>query len=280
MMYDDYIKKLNEKFENRLRDISADYNFDYGDEFEIAICHILRAFLPEKYGVCRGVVVDRDGNKEGDDIVIYDKIKHPTINLYNEDYSRKENIPIEAVYAYIEAKHTITLTQFDKALEQVKKIKRICSKREKVGLYQSDPYIGKYEDKGSIVESLPKYRNPIITIILGRYSVDKNDKKTDNPDLVQEMAYAKMANMEKSHLNPEMIILGNKNAMCVGYNSNGSSIPTLFYPDNGKVVGYQNLKLQDNSFGIFMTQLIAAIDWIKLGNIPWIKMLNEAKLNQ
>lgn len=279
MMYDNYIKKLNEKFENRLRDISADYNFDFGDEFEIAICHILRAFLPEKYGVCRGFIVDKEGNKEGDDIIIYDKIKHPTINLYNEDYSRKENIPIEAVYAYIEAKHTITLGQFDKAVEQIKKIKKICSKREKVGLYQNDPYIGKYEDKGNIIESLPKYRNPIITIILGRYSVDKDDKKTDNPDLVQEMAFIKMANMAKGHLNPEMIILGKNNAMCVGYKSNGNSIPTLFYPDNGKEVGYQNLKLQDNSFGVFMTQLIAAIDWIKLGNIPWIEMLNEAKEN-
>jgi hypothetical protein len=235
--------------------------------------------LPKKYGVCRGFIVDKEGNKEGDDIIIYDKIKHPTINLYNEDYSRKENIPIEAVYAYIEAKHTITLKSFDKAVEQIKKIKKICSKREKVGLYQNDPYIGEYEDKGNIIEWLPKYRNPIITIILGRYSVDKDDKKTDNPDLVQEMASIKMENMLKSHLNPEMIILGKNNAMCIGYKSNGNSIPTLFYPDNGEEVGYQNLKLQDNSFGVFMTQLIAAIDWIKLGNIPWIEMLNEAKEN-
>lgn len=279
-MYDNYIKKLNNKFNNRLRDISADYNFDLGDEFEIAICHILRAFLPEKYGVCRGFVVDREGNKEGDDIIIYDKIKHPTINLYKEDYSRKENIPIEAVYAYIEAKHTITLEQFDKALDQVKKIKKICTKRERIGLYQNDPHIGKYEDKGNVVESLPKYRNPIISIILGRYSVDKDGKKTENSDLIQEMAAIKMRNMEKSDLNPEMIILGNNNVMCVGYISNDISIPTLFYPDNGNEVGYQNLKLQDNSFGVFMAQLIAAIDWIKLGNIPWIEMLNEAKMEQ
>lgn len=279
-MYDNYIKKLNDKFQNRLRDISADYNFDFGDEFEIAICHILKAFLPEKYGVCRGFVVDKVGNKEGDDIIIYDKIKHPTINLYNEDYSRKENIPIEAVYVYIEAKHTITLAQFNKALIQIKKIKQICSTREKIGLYKDDPYIGKYEDRGNVIESLPKYRNPIITIILGRYSVDKEDSKTDNPNLIQEMASIKMLNVENSHLNPEMIILGNNNIMCIGYKSNENSIPTLFYPDNGNEVGYQNLILQDSAYSIFMTQLIAAIDWIKLGNIPWIEILNEAKISK
>lgn len=64
--YDNFVVELSRKFLARLEDIKADYNFDLGDEFEIAICELLRIFLPTKYGVCRGFVVDSNGNKEGD----------------------------------------------------------------------------------------------------------------------------------------------------------------------------------------------------------------------
>ena len=35
------------------------------DEYEIAICRVLRHILPLKYGVCRGFVVANDGTKAG-----------------------------------------------------------------------------------------------------------------------------------------------------------------------------------------------------------------------
>lgn len=276
-MYDNYVKKLSNKFSNRLRDISADYNFDYGDEFEIAICQVLRDFLPDKFGVCRGFIVDRNGSKVGDDIIIYDKASSPTINLYRDDLSRKENIPVEAVYAYIEAKHTLTLGQFDKSLSQINAIKNMCSKRDKVSLYQNDSYIGSYQDKGNVVESLPKYRNPICTFVLARYAVDQDDNRTDDVSKIESMIASKMKTMSSTELNPEMIILGENNLMCVGYLKDNNSIPTLFYPDNGHVVGYQNLVKPNFAYGIFLTQLMAAVDWIRLGNTPWIEILNEAK---
>ena len=276
-MYDNYIKRLNDKFTSSLQSISAEFNFDLGPEFEIAICNVLREFLPDKYGVCRGFVVDRKGNKAGDDIIIYDKIKYPTIRQFREDFSRKENIPIEAVYAYIEAKHTIDMQQYDKAIEQIQKVKELCSTRSKTGIYQTDPYIGEYIDRSNVVESLPRYRNPIIAIILGRFSVDKLNNRTTDPELIQEMAFKKLSEMKRSSFNPEMIILGGKNVLRVGYSSDNNSVPTLFFPDNNKEIGYQNLILEDMAYGLFMTQLMAAMDWIKLGNLPWVEMINEIK---
>lgn len=45
--YDNYVADLSRKFLSRLEDIKADYNFDLGDEFEIAICEILRTFCQQ-----------------------------------------------------------------------------------------------------------------------------------------------------------------------------------------------------------------------------------------
>jgi hypothetical protein len=44
---------LARKVEARLQDIEAIYNFDLGDEFEVAICALPEHILPAKYGVCR-----------------------------------------------------------------------------------------------------------------------------------------------------------------------------------------------------------------------------------
>ncbi|WP_396150646.1 DUF6602 domain-containing protein [Flavobacterium sp.] len=70
-LYDNFIIKLSEKFNRRLEEIETDFNFELGDEFEFAICDILQDLLPTKFGVTRGFVVNKDGVKAGDDIIIY-----------------------------------------------------------------------------------------------------------------------------------------------------------------------------------------------------------------
>ncbi|MCY7977718.1 hypothetical protein P8843_13890 [Bacillus inaquosorum] len=101
-LYSNYIVTLAYQFQRIIDDIMVDYGFDYGDEFEVVICKALRKTLPNNYGICRGHVVSADSRKEGDDIIIFDQERFPTLrNNKKEDYSRKENIPIEAVYAYI-----------------------------------------------------------------------------------------------------------------------------------------------------------------------------------
>lgn len=102
MNYDNYVLKLSQKINSTFEEIEAEYNFELGNEFEVVLCNILRDFLPEKFGVCRGFVVDELGNKAGDDIIIFDQVNFPTLRtLGNNQFLRKENIPIEAVYAYI-----------------------------------------------------------------------------------------------------------------------------------------------------------------------------------
>jgi len=152
--YDNFVVELSRKFISRLDDIKADFNFDYGDEFEIAICEVLRSFLPTKFGICRGFVIDINGSKEGDDIIIYDQVNFPTIKSNNRnDFGRKENIPIEAVYAYIEAKHTLNKESFDKSVCQIAKVKKMCPNKSKDRplsnrpMYRNLPRQGKRDGK-------------------------------------------------------------------------------------------------------------------------------------
>ncbi len=46
-------------------------NIDRGEEFELALCQVLRTAIPQKYGICRGFVVNRAGDVAGDDTVIF-----------------------------------------------------------------------------------------------------------------------------------------------------------------------------------------------------------------
>lgn len=132
-MYGDIVLKLSKLVAAELLRIETFYNFDLGDEFEVAMCHVLRAVLPGKYGVCRGHAVTSDGRQAGDDILIFDLDASPTLRFLNRgDYSRKEHIPIDAVYAYIEAKSTLWLDasgpegqSLQKALSQVETMRQL-----------------------------------------------------------------------------------------------------------------------------------------------------------
>ncbi|WP_265535442.1 hypothetical protein [Pseudomonas saponiphila] len=45
-LYRGYIERLAKKVEARRQDIEAIYNFDLGDEFELALCALLEDVLP------------------------------------------------------------------------------------------------------------------------------------------------------------------------------------------------------------------------------------------
>lgn len=153
-LFRDYVSTLSARFQGYLDRIQYFYGFDSGDEFEVAICRMLQSALPQQVGVCRGHVVNGAGDQAGDDIIIYDRLRCPTLRLLpQEDFSRKEWVPIQAVYAYIEAKHSLNLekkaeeeklgekrkvdgTTLLKACKQVEAVKALCDQREKIPLHR------------------------------------------------------------------------------------------------------------------------------------------------
>lgn len=279
MIYNDYIKSLSDKFSRRLDDISAEHNFEYGNEFEIAICEILREFLPSKYGICRGFIVNSSGKKAGDDIIVFDQERFPTLKLHKRDnYSRLENIPAEAVYAYIEAKHTLNSKSLKKAIAQIKKVKQICSKRHKVGISQMDPYINSNVFDISAGSCFPDYRNPVFTLILTRFIED--DNKSRGFDSVFKFLTDEILSIvkNKTPFLPDMVVAGND--LYVGVfnkeklNAEEYLQPTIF------LIASQNYTMHTFStkgyaFGFGLAKMFAALDWIRLGKMPWADMLSE-----
>ena len=48
-MYRNFIKNLSDRIDSKFTSISAHYNFELGDEFEIALCEYFQELLPEKF---------------------------------------------------------------------------------------------------------------------------------------------------------------------------------------------------------------------------------------
>ncbi|MDR4927240.1 DUF6602 domain-containing protein [Peribacillus simplex] len=282
-LYENYIVTLAEKFSRTIDDIMADYNFEYGHEFEVTICKSLRRILPNKYGICRGHVVSSNGEKQGDDIIIYDQERFPTLRAHDKDeYARKENIPIEAVYAYIEAKHTLNPDSLVKSFKQISAVKRLIMERPKRGHFVNDPYIN-YEPKRMGIElskEYPQYRNPVFCMILSRFATNTQGHRTDNPQEICDFLQQGLLSVERFEYAPELIVAGKSNFLSVGYNPTGVEeeiTPTLFTYFDSTKVEYENLIKENISFGIALAQLLSAIDWIRLDKMPWIDILNNAK---
>jgi len=277
-VYDDYVKNLHQAFSKMLDDISAEFNFDLGSEFEIAICEMLRIFLPTKYGICRGFVVSAEGELVGDDIIIYDQERFPTLRPNTiKDFSKKEKIPIEAVYGYIEAKHTLDSQSFDKSFKQTKQVKKLCSTREQVNIYQLDPYIQSDKVLPYPVLHWPKYKNSVFCMIVSRYCVGEDGKTraTSSAD-VDVFLRSKISDLEKNPNLPDLIIAGAHNFLSPAAVQNGKNIPSLhFIPD--VTHGYQVIKKLDIAFGAGLSQLAGAIDWARLGRMPWLRIVNDSR---
>jgi hypothetical protein len=275
-LYDDYIKTLSRGFEEKFSGIKAGINFELGDEFEIALCEMLASFLPEQYGVKRGYVVSTNGEFAGDDIIIYDKARFPLVSLRNQkEYGRLEFIPAEAVYCYIEAKHTIHLEGDDPqslthAWQQVIKVKQLIATRENASLQTSPPNFVPIPNIFTITppEGYPDIYNPPYGGIFARQVKRRKDGEilTNRDEIVEIVARIKLAARPTS---PDIAVLGMNNvifpihrrptdgsAIYVPFLTPGTSAPSIRPVDN-------------HAFGLGLAAIMSAIEWIQLKPIPW-----------
>jgi hypothetical protein len=275
-LYDNYILRLSQRFRAELETVKAIYNFDLGDEYEIAICRVLRHILPLKYGICRGFVVANDGTKAGDDIIIYDSNRFPSIGFrdYN-DFSRKEFIPIEAVYGYIEAKYTLDLSDsksenLSKALSQINDVKEICNKRQAVQINQFENLV---LDTVIAPWDFPPIKNQSwAAIFCSRIKYD--GRILESPEEIEKILKGKAINTLNR---PDLIVFGsNVIGIPIFQNQPKHGVDTLsqFYI-NGKT-GFKTLITEDKAEGIGICQLFAAFDKISLGQIKWANVVFDA----
>jgi hypothetical protein len=285
MIYNDYLKKLSQAIKSRFDQISTHYNFDKGDEFEIALCSILREILPNKYGICRGHVVSKQGESAGDDIIIYDSFRLPTLRIFpNESFDRKQDIPIEAVYAYIEAKYTLHIHGKEKdyqsllkASSQVSAVKKLCNQRDVRIEQEIHPYF-RSNLPPSTRPDWPPYLNPVFGAI---FSLQVRNTPGSKLLSTQEALHL----LNKSSLGnqafyPDLIIAGESNLIlpCVTTHDNNSIIHAPFYIPK-ITTSIKVFPSHEIAFATGICFLLYALDSIQLGRMPWEEIINDGLKN-
>ena len=255
-------------------------------EFEVVLCEILRGALPHKYGICRGFALTAEGAAAGDDIIVFAQDRFPTLKLRRpEDYSRKEQIPIEAAYAYIEAKHTLVLEgngpgSLAKACLQVAKVKELCSKRKSTELFMLDPYVSHETPITDNSQALHPTRNPMYGAVISRYVCRK--KGTDALEDPEEINVVFKEILESS-LNltamgkeffPDLIVMGNSNLVLPATVIAGETHPLFFAQDRMSSLAVETV--YGAAFGAGLCCLFFALDWVRLGKMPWQEILADA----
>ena len=101
-------------------------NFDSGIAIETIVREELKKLLPSRYGVTSCIIDDRFGRTSGaHDIVIVNNQWFPHIKGDDMDNQRNIHYPIEAVYAVIEVKQTLSYKTLDSAMEKLVKCHRL-----------------------------------------------------------------------------------------------------------------------------------------------------------
>lgn len=288
-MYRGYAAQLSKRFASALDEITATHGFEYGAEFEVAICKVLRLILPEKYGVCRGYATSPQGETAGDDIIIFAQDAFPTLRtLEGDSFARKEYVPIEAIYAYIECKHTLVLgaradepASLLRASQQVQEVKSLIATRDRVPFAQFDSYVtwrGPPGRRVDIPEWLPKYRNPPFGMVFSRRVADRTAQRPlTDPEQIHE-ALLGGSDVQKSPSAVDVVVCGESNGLAPGFRGENSEMQNLLFalPDHpGHMLGC--FQTPEIAFGVGIVHLMGALDWIRLGPMPWAKILNATR---
>lgn len=282
LIYGDFIEGVARSFAEALADIEAVHNFELGTEFELALCHTLRRVLPQRFGICRGYLVNSAGETAGDDVIIYERLRHPTSRLRREEeyYARKEKIPIEAAFAYIEAKHTLEIggesaASLRKAVSQAAASKRLCLQRDPVPLTQ----IAQGVNLGANLTAQPSpgwpdTRNPFYTAVIARHvRLQSGSPVVQN---ASEIEHALVGQNLAADLLPDFILAGTSNV----------ALPVLpFGPGERTIISPFSLqgrtelacRVADGiGFGVALVHLLWALDYIELGTMPWSRILGDS----
>jgi hypothetical protein len=104
---------------------------------ENALRNLLVKFLPKRYNIGSGIVIDKDGScSKQIDIIIYDSDFHP--ELFSQG-AAASLFPVDVVYATVEIKTKMTKDQMNKAIENVASVKRLNFIKSPIYKFEESP---------------------------------------------------------------------------------------------------------------------------------------------
>lgn len=273
--FDDVVQRL----ENELKERRGLENLELGPELEIAVCHALRGLLPARVDVCRGWVVDRTGAQAGDDIIVYDASRFPTLRGLGPDLTRRERVPAEAVLAYIEVKHTLYAgakvrrknkgQSLEKACSQVAALKRL--ERDAMPLEALAPRFAL--PKGAIQRrpGFPAVRNPWYTAVWAVHlQVDRDLADTPARAVAHRLEEIERGSVPRRLL-PDVIAAGQVMMTPAVNVSRTTREARPFLTDGTHPVFTSGVP----ALGLAIMHLSWAIEDILLGELPWRHLIHE-----
>jgi hypothetical protein len=208
-------------------------------------------------------------------------MRFPTLrSLGEDDYSRREHVPIDAIYAYLEAKHTLELDGSDdsslrRATEQAIKVKSLCGRRAPVPLetLESGYRFGGSGFRIDVPKGWPSTRNPMFAGVISR-RVRHNGGIIDDPDEINSTLTT--ANLHTGIASPDLIVAGRNNVVVPGYQQteNGKFVISGFYLHGES--DYVCYSAPGLGLAVGLCSLLSAIDWVYLERMPWHRILGNA----
>jgi len=277
--YDGWFEKIVQRLEHELRERGSLENLELGPELEIAICHALRRLLPERVEVCRGWVVDKTGTTAGDDIIVYDSSRFPTLRGLGREVARKERVPAEAVLAYIEVKSTLYAQSrvdrknkgqsLEKACNQIAAVKSL--QRDRVPLNMIAPRFALPEGEVQRRKGFPVIRNPWYAAIWAlKLQVDGALAKDPAEAVACRLEEIKSSMIDPEHL-PD-VIAADRVLMTPALDLRGSTREARpFLTDETNLVLTNGVP----ALGVAIMHLSWAIEDILLGELPWRHLIHR-----
>lgn len=118
------LKAVAKKLEIDYAEVTSHINHtgELGASREELLKSYIKQFLPEKFKVGRGIIVDSDEHQSRQqDFIIYDAFNSPAALLMDS----VQVLPIESVYCTIEVKSTINKTELSKCIENIKSVRTL-----------------------------------------------------------------------------------------------------------------------------------------------------------
>lgn len=181
-----------------------------GDEVENLVREKISLFLPERYLVKQGHIINSEGKVSNQfDIIIFDRLNTPK---FFESKNNTVFYPIESVLAVGEIKKTLRPNDL---LDFRKKIKYLKVDMKRV-LIENTAYGDKISDKASLFDTVNmsidrKYKNPLFSFVFsinieeeGNLKIDTSHKFMPNDIYVLNYGFYVCGKMEDKKLVPEI----------------------------------------------------------------------------
>lgn len=106
-----------------------------GEGNENVLRNLLKKFIPKRYGVDTGIIIDKDGNSSKQvDIIIYDNYNYPEIL----GLTSVKMFPVDFVYATIEVKSKLTKIESNKSIRNIESVRKLNIVDEKFSTIDQD----------------------------------------------------------------------------------------------------------------------------------------------